>query len=99
MNASAARLSHPRRETLTPRAFDSPPITGTGVPPDTERCPDLLPGTDIRCQEALHADHVACHSAGLREGFFFTAFWWRLPTPDSAPDPAPTSGDVRPVPR
>jgi hypothetical protein len=78
VNANAARLGHVRRESLAPCVLDSPPLTGTAPPLDGERCPDTLPGTDMRCQERHHADGVACHWAGVRDGVFVTAFWWRV---------------------
>ena len=78
MNAHAARLGHPRRETLTPRVVTSPPITETGIPDELARCTDLLPGTDLRCLEPQHADTVACHATGVRDGVRYAAFWWRV---------------------
>ena len=67
----------PRPTRLPPRDATSEPITEPPVPPDDERCPLLLPGTDIRCAAHTHPPTAACAATGVRDGVRFSAFFWR----------------------
>jgi len=77
VNNRRAHSAHPARCTLPPPDLPNEPITDTDTPAITARCPLLLPGTTIQCAKHLHPPSAACHATGIRDGFRWSAFWWR----------------------